>query len=165
MRNTAPAPRAPTDLFSRPDQTAAITRGVMRLMVEMGLAPLAEFNLANGRRADVAGLDRKGRLTIVEVKSCRADFEGDAKWPDYLEFCDEFYFAVDREFPCALLPPAEGLIFADGFGAHIERAAPPRALAPARRKAVLLRFARQSAMRAVAEFASRNGAIAPSFSV
>lgn len=135
------APRA------RPDQTAIITRGVMRLFLDLGWSPLAEFKLANGRRADVAGLDRRGRVIIAEVKSCRADFEVDQKWPDYLDFCDEFFFAVDQSFPVELLPESEGLIFADGFGAQIQRAAPERSLAPARRKAVTLRFARQAARR------------------
>lgn len=137
--------------FSRPDQTLLLTRGVARMLVDLGQSPLLEFKLANGRRADVAGLDRQGRLTIVEVKSCRADFEADQKWPDYLEYCDRFYFAVDPEFPIDLLPETEGLIFADAFGATVSRAAEERPLAAARRKAVTLRFARQAAMRVIAE--------------
>ena len=111
------------------------------------MAPLAEFKLANGRRADVAGLDRSGKLTIAEVKSCRADFETDTKWHDYLDFCDSFYFAVDPGFPLEILPPSEGLILADAFGASIQTPAEIRPMAAARRKAVTLRFARQSAMR------------------
>ncbi len=132
---------------ARPDKTLALTRGVIRLFVDMGLAPLAEFKLANGRRADIAALDRRGKLTIAEIKSCRADFEGDQKWPDYLDFCDRFYFAVDPQFPLGILPGSEGLIVADGFGAVITRIAEERPLAAARRKAVTLRFARQAARR------------------
>ena len=134
----------------RPRTTLALTRGVARLFVDMGMSPLAEFTLANGRRADIAAVDRQGRIAIAEVKSCRADFEGDAKWSDYLEFCDRFYFAVDPAFPQGILPPSEGLIVADGFGALIARDAAPRILAPARRKAVTLRFARQAALKAFA---------------
>lgn len=133
----------------RPDITVALTRGVARMFLEMGLTPLAEFKLANGRRADIAALDRRGRLTIAEVKSCRADFEADQKWPDYLEYCDAFYFAVDPAFPQEILPPSEGLIIADAFGAVITRAAQDRPLVAARRKAVTLRFARQAACRAI----------------
>jgi len=136
------------DILSRPDQTAALTRGVMRLFIDLGLSPLAEFKLVNGRRADVAGLDRQGRLTIAEIKSCRADFECDQKWPDYLDYCDRFYFAVDPAFPLEILPASEGLILADAYGAAIKTAAAVRFLAPARRKAVTLRFARQAALRA-----------------
>ena len=133
----------------RPARTEALTRGVARLFVDMGLTPLAEFRLATGRRADIAAIDGKGRIAIAEIKSCRADFEGDGKWRAYLEYCDRFYFAVDPAFPKDILPVAEGLIVADGFGAMIVRAPAERALAPARRKAVTLRFARQAARKAL----------------
>ncbi len=137
-------------VFSRPDQTQLLTRGVMRMFIDLGLSPIAEFKLANGRRADVAGLDRKGQLTIVEIKSCRADFEADQKWPEYIEYCDQFYFAVDPSFPTDLLPSSEGLIFADAYGATIHRSSSTRPMVAARRKAVTLRFARQAALRALA---------------
>ncbi len=136
--------------LARPDRTIALTRGVSRLFIDLGLSPLCEFRLANGRRADIAGLDRRGKLIIAEVKSCRADFDVDQKWPDYLDFCDQFYFAVDQDFPRELLPGTEGLIIADEFGAAIARASEDRPLNAARRKAVTLRFARQAAARAIA---------------
>lgn len=145
MQNTA----SPLDP-ARPDRTLALTRGVARLFIDLGLAPLCEFRLANGRRADLAGLDRRGKLVIAEVKSCPADFEVDQKWPDYLDFCDQFYFAVDPSFPRALLPDTEGLIIADEYGAVIARAAEHRTLNAARRKAVTLRFARQAAAKTIA---------------
>jgi len=145
MENTAAAPL--TGPLARPDQTAILTRGVMRLFLELGLSPLAEFKLANGRRADVAGIDRAGKITIAEVKSCRADFECDQKWPDYLEFCDRYFFAVEPGFPVEILPEDEGLILADAFGAAIKRPSIDRSMVAARRKAVTLRFARQAARR------------------
>jgi len=132
---------------ARPDRTLALTRGVTRLFLDLGLSPLCEFRLANGRRADVAGIDRKGKLVIAEVKSCRADYEVDQKWPDYLDYCDQFYFAVDPDFARPLLPETEGLIIADEYGAAISRAAVDRPLNAARRKAVTLRFARQASAR------------------
>ena len=135
--------------FSRPDQTQLLTRGVIRMLIDLGQSPLAEFKLANGRRADIAALDRRGRLTIVEIKSCRTDFDADQKWSDYLGFCDRFYFAVDLAFPANLLPPEEGVIVADAYGATIKRPASARSLAAARRKAVTLRFARQAARRSI----------------
>lgn len=133
---------------ARPDVTAMLTRGVARLFRDLGLSPLVEFRLPNGRRADVAGLCIKGRVVIAEIKSCEADFAADGKWADYLPFCDEFYFAVGSDFPRQLLPPGEGLIVADGFGGAVVRASPARAMAAARRKAITLRFARQAAARA-----------------
>ncbi len=147
MQNVSASIAVGTDPLSRPDQTVVLTRGVVRLFIELGLSPLVEFKLANSRRADVAGLDRKGRLTIVEVKSCRADFECDGKWRDYLDYCDQFYFAVDPSFPLEILPETEGLILADAYGAMVRKPAQERALAAARRKAVTLRFARQAARR------------------
>ncbi len=144
MENSAAIP------LTRPDQTAILTRGVMRLFLELGMSPLAEFKLANGRRADVAGVDRAGKITFAEVKSCRADFECDQKWPEYLEFCDRYFFAVDPDFPVDILPGEEGLILADAYGAAIKRPSIERSIAAARRKAVTLRFARQAALRLAA---------------
>ncbi len=142
LLHTGPAPRI------RPDITAALTRGVTRLFVDLGFMPLPEFTLVNGRRADLMGLDDGGRFIIAEIKSCRADFEADGKWADYLDYCDAFYFAVAADFPQELLPEEEGLIIADAFGGAILRAGVERPLAAARRKAVTLRYARQAASRA-----------------
>lgn len=144
MENIATVPLA------RPDQTVVLTRGVVRLFLDLGMSPLAEFKLANGRRADVAGIDRAGKITIAEIKSCRADFEADQKWPEYLDYCDRYFFAVDPDFPIDLLPAEEGLILADAYGAAINRPSIERSMAPARRKAMTLRFARQAALRLAA---------------
>lgn len=132
-------------IAERPQTTLDITRGVIRLFQNHGLACLAEFKLPNGGRADVAGLDKKGRIVFAEVKSCEADFAVDQKWDGYLEYCDAFYFAVTETFPRDLLPEDEGLIIADGFGGAIVRDAEERALNAARRKALTLKFARQAA--------------------
>lgn len=124
-----------------------VTRGVARMLVDRDLMVLAELPLANGRRADLVALDRTGRITLVEVKSCRADFRADRKWRDYLDYGDRFYFAVAAGFPTAILPAEAGLVVADGFTAEIVREAPLRPLGPARRKAVLIRFGRVAAAR------------------
>jgi hypothetical protein len=126
---------------------ADILRGVARALSEAGHAVLPEVPLANGRRADLLALDRSGQLTLVEIKSCRADFVADRKWRHYLDFCDRFYFAVGPGFPLDLLPPEEGLILADRFAGEILRQGPLRALGAARRKALLIRFGRASAAR------------------
>jgi len=132
---------------ARPAVTAEITLGVCRYLVDCGYAPLTEFTLANGRRADIAAIDKAGHILIVEVKSCREDFEGDAKWPDYLGFCDQFYFAVSADFPKPLLPDGIGFLVADRYGAALGLAAPDHKMAAARRKAVTVRLARQSLLR------------------
>jgi hypothetical protein len=126
---------------------AGIWRGAARRLIDGDHAVLAELPLGNGRRADLVAIDRTATITIVEVKSGRADFLADHKWQAYLGFCDRFYFAVDRDFPLELLPESEGLILADRFGGEIVREAPLRPLTAARRKAMLVRFARLAAAR------------------
>jgi hypothetical protein len=113
----------------------------------LGYAALAEFDLPSGRRADLLGLGRDGELVVVEVKSCAADYRADSKWPEYRDWADRLYFAVDERFPCALLPEDVGLIVADAFGGAIVRPAPVHRLAPARRKALTLRAARTALFR------------------
>ncbi|MCI5043773.1 MAG: MmcB family DNA repair protein, partial [Aquisalinus sp.] len=112
-----------------------------------GYATLTEFHLPNGRRADIAGLNSKGHLLVVEVKSCREDFMVDSKWATYPDYCDMFFFAVSPAFPQEVLPEREGLILADQFGAAIMRQAEAASVPPARRKKLTLSFARQAALR------------------
>ncbi len=138
-------------VFSRPETTLSVTRGAARLLADMGYAPLLEVGLPNGRRADVMALGRKGDIVIVEVKSGPEDYRVDRKWPEYAPFCDAFFFAVAPEFPMDLLPDHPGLIVADGFGGAVVRDAPLAPLAPARRKALTLAFARLAAMRTLRE--------------
>ena len=131
------------------DDAAALMRGAARLMFDLGVNPIAEFALPCGRRADLAGLGPKGEIVIVEIKSGVADFRADQKWPDYLDWCDRFFFAGSDRFPVEILPAEPGLIIADAFGAGIVRESPESPLAPARRKALTLRFARTAAERAM----------------
>jgi hypothetical protein len=125
----------------------ALARGVCRALAELGLATLTEFTLRTGRRVDVIGLDPGGVVTIVEVKSSLEDFRSDGKWPDYLDYCDHFYFAVPDGFPLEILPEDCGLLAADAYSAVILRQAPKRPLNGARRRALLLRFAAAAAQR------------------
>jgi hypothetical protein len=125
----------------------AIFRGVARLLKAHGLAVVGEVALANGRRADVAGVADSGEIWIVEIKSCLEDFRADQKWPEYREFCDRLFFAVAPGFPLPVLPEDTGLIVADRYGGEIMRAAPEHKLAGARRKAMTLRVLRTAAFR------------------
>jgi hypothetical protein len=131
----------------RPDITAALARGVTRMLADHGLASVLEVPLANGRRADIMALTASGEIWIVETKSCLADFACDLKWPDYLDYCDRFYFGVTETFPRELIPEDAGLIVADGFGGAILRDTALRPLSGARRKSVTLTFARLAALR------------------
>jgi hypothetical protein len=133
---------------SRPQTTLAVTRGAARLMMAMGYAPLLEVGLPNGRRADIMAISPRGRLAICEVKSGIEDYRADRKWGEYLPFCDQFYFAVAPEFPRQVLPEGPGLIVADAFDGAVITEPPDTPLAPARRKALMVAFARLAAFRA-----------------
>jgi hypothetical protein len=126
---------------------AELQRGVCRALRALGLSVVTELSLANGRRADVVALSGAGDITIVEIKSCLLDYQTDGKWQDYLEFCDRLYFAVNADFPCGVIPVEAGLILADRYGAELVREPAEERLTAARRKAMMLCFARAAALR------------------
>lgn len=130
-----------------PESAAEILRGTTRLLLDLGCSSLPEFTLRTGRRVDLMALAPDGRFTAIEVKSSRADFLSDRKWPDYLGYADRFYFAVAPDFPLEILPEGEGLILADRFAGSLVRPACERAVAPGRRRSLLLRYARTAALR------------------
>ena len=139
-----------------PPIAGEVARGVTRLFCRRDLFSICEVPLPNGRRADMMAIDPRGALTIVEIKVARADLVGDSKWTDYLDYCDHFFWAVPPSLAAILeheryLPGAAGLIVADRYDAAIMRDALHRPLAPARRKAELLRFARRAARRLSAQ--------------
>ncbi|KAF0117457.1 MAG: hypothetical protein FD128_289 [Hyphomonadaceae bacterium] len=121
-----------------------------RLCLDLGYAPIFEFTLKTGRRADICALGPKGEIIIIEVKSSIEDFKTDNKWHEYADYCDQFYFAVALGFPIDFLPQGQGIIIADEFGAQILHEPPAMPLNTARRKAVTLKFARHAAMRGIA---------------
>ena len=124
-----------------------VARGVSRLLRQEGFNPILEFTLANGRRLDVAALGLNGTMLGVEIKVAVGDLKQDIKWPEYLEFCELFYFAIPPDFPDELVPPDTGLIVADRYGGAIVRPSPIATLHASRRKAVTLSFARVAAER------------------
>ena len=144
---------ATSSAAAAPLVAADVVRGVSRLLFRQGIAPLAEVPLGNGRRADIIGIDAKGCVTLVEVKVSLADLRGDTKWPEYLDYCDRFYWAVPDGFDCRpfeaawFQPERCGLLVADRWDAAMLRAAALVPLAAARRKAETLRFARRAAQR------------------
>ncbi len=125
-----------------------VQRGVMRLLrATHDFCCFAEVPLANSRRADVLGVGPKGEIWIVEIKSSLIDYRVDAKWPNYKDYCDRFYFAKPPELDGDIFPADEGLIVADGHVAEILRGAEEHLLSPARRKAMMLKLARLGADR------------------
>ncbi len=125
-----------------------VARGIGRLFARNDIWCLPEVPIRNGRRADLMGIDAKGLVIIVEIKVARADLLGDSKWPDYLDFCDRFYWGlppgIDRAplDSAAYRPETCGVIVADGYDAEILRPAAFVPLAAARRKVEIERMAR-----------------------
>src|SRR3954447_10224468 len=137
----------PETPFELPMAAQRICRGVTRLLDGLGFASLHEFPLKARRRADVIALHGSGEIVIVEVKSGRADFQSDRKWPEYLAFCDRFFFAVEPDFPRALIPVDCGLIIADAHGGEIVRPAPQGKLNGNRRRVLTLEIAMSATRR------------------
>jgi hypothetical protein len=129
-----------------------VARGIGRLFARNDIWCLSEVPLRNGRRADLMGIDARGHVVIVEIKVARSDLLGDAKWPDYLDFCDRFYWGLPPRLDRAPLegeafrPGTCGVIVADGYDAEILRPAALEPLAAARRKVEVEHLAR-AAMR------------------
>ncbi len=135
---------------SFPERAALIRRAAARLCGRLAWAPLHEVALPNGRRADILALRPDGGFACIEVKSGPRDFLVDAKWPDYRDYADALFFAVNADFPQDLLPAEVGLIVTAGLEAELLRDAPAHPLPPARRRALLQRFAALAAGRLAA---------------
>jgi hypothetical protein len=129
------------DGTSFPERTFLVRRAAARLCLRLGWAPLHEVRLANGRRADILALQPGVGFACIEVKSGLRDYLTDSKWLEYQPFCDQFFFAVDADFPHEILPPETGLIVCAGREADVIREPMCIRLPPARRKALLERFA------------------------
>jgi hypothetical protein len=124
-----------------PERTSLVRLATSRLCLRFGWAPLHEVRLANGRRADILALQPGGGFVCIEVKSGLRDYLADNKWTEYQPFCDQFFFAVDADFPRDILPIETGLIVCAGREADMIREPLTVRLAPARRKALMERFA------------------------
>ena len=131
----------PPSEIAEGSEARKLARGICRTLRALGYGALTEFTLRSGRRVDVIGLNAAGEFLIVEVKISEADFRADRKWPDYLEFCDGFYFAVPEGFPQRLLPEECGLMVVDAYMGAILRPSPKLPpMAAARRRALTLSF-------------------------
>src|SRR6218665_6600 len=130
-----------------------VARGIARLFARNDIWCLPEMPLRCGRRADLMGIDAQGAIVIVEIKVSRADLLGDVKWPDYMDYCDRFFWGLPPELGrspldgVGFLPERCGVIVADGYDAEILRPAPRLQLAAARRKVEVERLARAAPRR------------------
>lgn len=73
-----------------------------------------EVHLEPSLRVDILNISYKQQVVILELKTCREDFEHDNKWNKYLDYCDRFLFMC----PVGVikpeeLPPKIGLVYVD----------------------------------------------------
>lgn len=142
-------------LTNAPTLAADIARGVTRMLLRHDCVALAEVPLDNGRRADLMAIDGRGNVVIVEIKTSRADLLSDSKWPEYLCYCDRYFWAVPQGFDLrpfeqhVLLPERTGLIVADRYDAAVVREPVTHPLPAATRKKCILAFARRAGRRAI----------------
>ncbi|MEO1043962.1 MAG: MmcB family DNA repair protein [Pseudomonadota bacterium] len=133
---------------------AAVARGAIRFFARNDIWLVPEVSLPNGRRCDLVGLDPKGAVTIIEIKTARSDLLGDDKWTEYLDYCDRFYWALPPEFEHGLVdrevfqPQRTGLVVADSYDGELVRAAARHALAAPRRNVMVRELARVTMRRA-----------------
>jgi hypothetical protein len=150
LKAALPPPKVRSSVLSimiSTSSAAEVARGVSKLLIQEGYSPILEFTLPNGRRLDVAALGPGGEMLGVEIKVALADLRGDSKWPEYLDYCDLFYFAIPPDFPPEHVPQETGLIVADRYGGAIIKQAEAQSLHASRRKAVTVSFARSAAER------------------
>jgi len=134
---------------------ADVARGVTRMLLRHDLVAMPEVPLEGGRRADLMALDSRGRIVVVEIKVARGDLLGDAKWTDYLDHCDRFFWAVPAGFDASpldrdgFLPDRTGVIVADRYDAAIVREATTVAMSAHARKRCTLALARRAGRRLI----------------
>ena len=144
---------SPVSGDAREREALGVARGIARLFARNDIWCVPEMPLKGGRRADLMGIDARGGVIIVKIKVSRADLLGDAKWPDYLDHCDRFFWGLAAHLDRSVMetdafrPEACGLIVADGYDAEILRPAPLLPLAAARRKVEVERLARAALRR------------------
>jgi hypothetical protein len=135
-------------LDRRQSETAlAVSRGTARLLHSLGFSCISELPLPSGRRADLVGLNERGEIWIVEIKSSVEDLRADHKWEDYRAHCDRLFFAFTKDLSCEIFPKGTGLIVADAYGAHMHCEAPEHRLPAPTRKSMTVRFALAAAQR------------------
>lgn len=129
-----------------------IRRAICAYFDQLGFEVIAEFTLKTGRRVDVIAFGPKDELVIIEIKSSLADFRADQKWQSYLEWGDQFYFAVAEDFPLQQLPDASqaGILVTDGYEIALHQQAPYHKLNAQRRTHLIKRLAR-TALRRLAQ--------------
>lgn len=140
-RRKATTPAKPAGVRKR--TADLLTQMVVMHWVKRGAACFVQqgVNSWGKLRADVVAMWLNGAVTITEVKSCRADFTTDNKWPQYREYCDKLYFAFPSDLGLEV-PKGIGVLVPDGRGhlKAIQNASEQRMVGKTR-KALIVRLA------------------------
>ena len=83
----------------------------------------------------------------VEIKVALADLRGDSKWPEYLDYCDLFYFAIPPDFPARACAARNRPDRGRPLWRRHRQGSEAQSLHASRRKAVTISFARVAAER------------------
>ncbi len=71
-----------------------------------------EVHLNPSLRADILNISWSDAVSIIELKSCREDYNADHKWEKYMDYCDYFWFMCPWEdIAPGELPKEVGLIW------------------------------------------------------
>lgn len=71
-----------------------------------------EVHLNPSLRADILNISWSDAVSIIELKSCRKDYDTDHKWNKYMDFCDYFWFMCPwGDIKVEELPKEVGLIW------------------------------------------------------
>ncbi len=71
-----------------------------------------EVHLSPSLRADILNLNWYDEVTVIELKTCREDFDHDKKWQKYMDYCDYIWFMCPKDtISPSELPKEVGLIW------------------------------------------------------
>jgi hypothetical protein len=129
------------------ETAAAIQRGVGRMLRGAGFACVPELSLANGRRADVLALGRKGEDLDHRDQVFTSRLSERQQVARLHGILRQVLLCHTADMDPSLIDEGAGLIIADAWGADIVRDAAEDQACSARRKAVTLLVARTAAMR------------------
>ena len=82
--------------INRKNKTEVITKAVVHYFVHLKFGVSVEIGVESWAKlkADLLALSWRKEIVVIEVKSCKSDFQTDRKWHKYLPFCHRMYFAV-----------------------------------------------------------------------
>ncbi|SFX79714.1 Protein of unknown function [Thermoactinomyces sp. DSM 45891] len=69
----------------------------LKWLYNKGYMVTTELTLPDNLRCDVIGVDKEGKICILECKASYQDFKKDEKWQRYLKYCDSYYFVAEKD--------------------------------------------------------------------